>query len=430
MTNNVLSEDNTIPASPSAPAPSTSSILSDNVKEIASEASVDVMSPPTKNTPLEKGNTQHHVCIPHTLPSKSVCSVSDLSPASTPTTTRPSTPTTHTRPSSTRRSVGLSSEENRSDRKSDSTVDGTSGSHIKRSKRFRVYVRNSLGTVHEVKVRETDSVRRVKEKISMATDMLPQLIHLLFNGTELNDERATMGQIGVVEGNTLTVMPKLQSGQMEMVEGMPFNEESLYEKIMSQLSDKQMEELSSGTLNKPLSFVTTIGGKRVLVRLKPAQEANGSTSGPAVGTSSSTPHPDLEPWTRGATTSTGVRRDAQWRKEKQVEHQNMRSKMDIVRDRLREAKANSALAPNEKVDSEVVGKSENVKAHEEKVNVTASANGCSGSKVATAEPVVVKKNRCGSCNAKLGPITFPCRCTGVYCSTHRHDHQCSFDYKK
>ena len=48
----------------------------------------------------------------------------------------------------------------------------------------------------------------------------------------------------------------------------------------------------------------------------------------------------------------------------------------------------------------------------------------------TAKPEQKNKNRCFSCNKKVGLLGFECRCGYVYCSGHRHaaDHDCSFDY--
>ncbi|XP_050238036.1 zinc finger A20 and AN1 domain-containing stress-associated protein 12-like [Mercurialis annua] len=44
----------------------------------------------------------------------------------------------------------------------------------------------------------------------------------------------------------------------------------------------------------------------------------------------------------------------------------------------------------------------------------------------------MKKNRCESCNKKLGLLGFSCRCGKVFCGTHQYadEHCCSFDYKK
>ncbi len=41
------------------------------------------------------------------------------------------------------------------------------------------------------------------------------------------------------------------------------------------------------------------------------------------------------------------------------------------------------------------------------------------------------KNRCYSCNKRVGFTGFECRCGFTYCATHRHanKHACSFDFK-
>ena len=39
-------------------------------------------------------------------------------------------------------------------------------------------------------------------------------------------------------------------------------------------------------------------------------------------------------------------------------------------------------------------------------------------------------NRCLNCNKKIQLIPFECKCGNIYCSKHRFDHNCSFDYKK
>jgi predicted nucleic acid binding AN1-type Zn finger protein len=41
------------------------------------------------------------------------------------------------------------------------------------------------------------------------------------------------------------------------------------------------------------------------------------------------------------------------------------------------------------------------------------------------------KNRCHSCNKKVGLLGFSCKCGGNYCALHRFDidHNCTFDFK-
>ncbi|KAL6290060.1 hypothetical protein ACE6H2_007570 [Prunus campanulata] len=43
-----------------------------------------------------------------------------------------------------------------------------------------------------------------------------------------------------------------------------------------------------------------------------------------------------------------------------------------------------------------------------------------------------KKNRCESCNRKVGVLGFECRCGGVFCGKHRYPetHSCNLDLKK
>ena len=49
---------------------------------------------------------------------------------------------------------------------------------------------------------------------------------------------------------------------------------------------------------------------------------------------------------------------------------------------------------------------------------------------ADEKPVQVNRNRCFSCNKKVGLLGFECRCGYTYCAGHRHaqDHTCTFDY--
>ncbi|CAL8122069.1 unnamed protein product [Prunus armeniaca] len=43
-----------------------------------------------------------------------------------------------------------------------------------------------------------------------------------------------------------------------------------------------------------------------------------------------------------------------------------------------------------------------------------------------------KKNRCESCNRKVGVLGFECRCGGVFCGKHRYPetHSCNLDLKQ
>ena len=46
-------------------------------------------------------------------------------------------------------------------------------------------------------------------------------------------------------------------------------------------------------------------------------------------------------------------------------------------------------------------------------------------------PPQKRKNRCFTCNKKIGLTGFTCRCGYIFCSEHRYSdkHECTFDYK-
>ena len=47
------------------------------------------------------------------------------------------------------------------------------------------------------------------------------------------------------------------------------------------------------------------------------------------------------------------------------------------------------------------------------------------------KPVQKSKVHCYLCNSKIGFMGFTCKCSLIFCGTHRlaEDHDCSFDYK-
>ena len=62
----------------------------------------------------------------------------------------------------------------------------------------------------------------------------------------------------------------------------------------------------------------------------------------------------------------------------------------------------------------------------------AAAGDVPGDEGGAAQPAKqANKNRCYSCNKRVGFTGFECRCGFVYCATHRHanKHACSFDFK-
>ncbi len=39
------------------------------------------------------------------------------------------------------------------------------------------------------------------------------------------------------------------------------------------------------------------------------------------------------------------------------------------------------------------------------------------------------KSRCLVCNKQMGLLPFKCKCGNEYCSNHRFEHACTFDYR-
>ncbi|RZC57720.1 hypothetical protein C5167_005024 [Papaver somniferum] len=60
-----------------------------------------------------------------------------------------------------------------------------------------------------------------------------------------------------------------------------------------------------------------------------------------------------------------------------------------------------------------------------------SSSGSSSSATCGGESGAVTKNRCFSCNKKVGLTGITCKCGSVFCSLHRYPekHSCDFDYK-
>lgn len=45
---------------------------------------------------------------------------------------------------------------------------------------------------------------------------------------------------------------------------------------------------------------------------------------------------------------------------------------------------------------------------------------------------MTKKLKCSFCQKKIGLISFPCKCNGIFCQIHRytHSHNCTYIEKK
>ncbi|KAI3877137.1 hypothetical protein MKX03_023847 [Papaver bracteatum] len=81
-------------------------------------------------------------------------------------------------------------------------------------------------------------------------------------------------------------------------------------------------------------------------------------------------------------------------------------------------------SPTKSVDSTDV-------AAKETTAVLSSSGLSSSSATSGGESGAVPKNRCFSCNKKVGLTGITCKCGSVFCSLHRYPekHSCDFDYK-
>ncbi|KAF9616926.1 hypothetical protein IFM89_032997 [Coptis chinensis] len=90
---------------------------------------------------------------------------------------------------------------------------------------------------------------------------------------------------------------------------------------------------------------------------------------------------------------------------------------DVVLNEAREAEAKQVI--NKSFNNNSVSAVSVSDVVAESVNVEESCN------------VEVKKNRCFSCNKRVGLTGFKCKCGDCFCTTHRYpeSHDCSFDFK-
>ncbi|RZC73183.1 hypothetical protein C5167_048662 [Papaver somniferum] len=98
------------------------------------------------------------------------------------------------------------------------------------------------------------------------------------------------------------------------------------------------------------------------------------------------------------------------------------------------AEAAFEKSANPKIDlttqAESVGSSDSSVAYETTASPS-SASSDSPTSSSNGESGTVAKNRCFSCNKKLGLTGIKCKCGLVFCSAHRYPekHSCEFDYK-
>lgn len=78
------------------------------------------------------------------------------------------------------------------------------------------------------------------------------------------------------------------------------------------------------------------------------------------------------------------------------------------------------------------GTSQTKEEETEEEGATGGSNTTDTSSTDDGDKKTPKKNRCSTCKKKVGLTGFPCRCGGLFCSTHRYSdkHECNFNYKE
>ncbi|CAK8544752.1 unnamed protein product [Lathyrus sativus] len=65
-------------------------------------------------------------------------------------------------------------------------------------------------------------------------------------------------------------------------------------------------------------------------------------------------------------------------------------------------------------------------------NIDSICEAMAAASLADNQNIKIEKNRCKSCNKKVGLLGFNCRCGNVFCKMHRYpeEHACKVDLKK
>lgn len=198
---------------------------------------------------------------------------------------------------------------------------------VRQRKYIHVLVRSSMGSEYNMRMRESDTVERIKLRISARSDVPCGKQQLIFNGDELGDNLATAKSLGIRDGSTLYIVPRLQAGPLKMhADGDQGNEDILIDTVTSQLSDSYMSELFMS--GHPVSLIAKVSGRFVVVRLRPRTLAPAGTSTPTA-----MPEKDLP-----------VEVAAAENLKRNEENEQTRSQMAKVRERMAERKRLAACS--------------------------------------------------------------------------------------
>lgn len=283
-----------------------------------------------------------------------------------------------------------------------------------------------------IRVRETDTVDRIKMKIFGKTNVPVAAQQLLFAGAELSSTCTSPAkELGLYDGATLTLVPRLSSGPLraktpDVAPQPAITQQAIMEAIAARVPLAQLRQRLAAH-GQPLQIVVKINGHVVVVRLNAAPPEDGNTAGfvAAVDTAATQE--------QGSVDAQG---DNVGETEVEKEEAKTHAKVSDILSRLQQQKASRRARNPHHVTSTVAaagGKPSSARslASHHRAPVVKSVNGGMGSRLPGEEEATGKKRpRCATCAAKVPLVHYPCKCGSTYCSQHRLAHTCSFDYRK
>lgn len=298
-----------------------------------------------------------------------------------------------------------------------------------------VDLRTNMGGRYLLRVRQTDTIERIKIKIAARLDIPIRQQQIMLNGRELFD-RQTVPECGIVESATLLLAPRLCAGPLRTQTEQRLNAKEehalLVDSVAAHLADHNVQQAVAR--GEPLSFVARIGGKHMMVRLNtpPAQAR------PAPSTSPSAASRCCHEVHNGTCVDPAAAAKTR------LENAHMRKRITDIRARLQEKKqaASSTQQAPHTTATDAASSAASPCAPQlpatvrpqvalVDINTTSATRGAplppSAGKARSA-----KRNRCHSCPSKLGLVHFPCKCGNTFCVEHRQAaaHTCTYKYNQ
>lgn len=288
-----------------------------------------------------------------------------------------------------------------------------------------VDLRTNLGNRYLLRVRDTDTIERIKVKICARLDIPIRQQQLLLNGVELLNHQ-TVPECGITDSTTLVLVPRLSSGPLRMQpEDQTVDEMVVVESVAAHLTDPKVHEAVAN--GEPLSFVARIGGRYMMVRLnKPQEQPARCTCN--CGRRKAQLASDLA----DHTPEQQIRDEDLQRTQR--ENARLRDRVIEIRARLQQRKAASALTAK-RMEAQLQAQAAEVPAQETATTMEVDATPSPVKSTPPVSPGKVKssrKNRCDMCPSKLALVHYPCKCGNTYCGAHKQPtaHSCTYNYRQ